>query len=87
MAYQRSRYENTGDHPLKKFGIIVFPLAIILTITAIAIGGFVGNDFYGSGYDTDFYKIAIDELSNSYLEHIESIQLIIETLKRGTIKC
>ncbi|AFV81336.1 hypothetical protein F862_gp104 [Vibrio phage vB_VpaS_MAR10] len=31
-----------------------------------SIGGFVGNDFYGSGYDIDFYKTAITEIGNRY---------------------
>lgn len=74
----RSRFNRLGAYDMT---------LVIDGIQSDSIGGFVGNDFYGSGYDTDFYKIAIDELSNSYLEHIESIQLIIETLKRGTIKC
>lgn len=30
-----------------------------------SIGGFVGNDFYGSGYDDDFYSIAWDYLRDN----------------------
>ena len=40
-----------------------------------SIGVFVGDDFYGSGYDTDFYNIAFDNLrdDNRTNEYIASI--------------
>ena len=43
MSYPRSRYEKPSDHPLKKFGILIFPLAVLGTIAAFAYGGIVGN--------------------------------------------
>lgn len=36
-----------------------------------SIGGFVGNDFYGSGYDNDFYHTAIEKVAEQYPEYIE----------------
>lgn len=48
---------------------------IVLGERADSIGGFVGNDFYGSGYDTDFYNNAWDTLrdnpeTNAYITEI-----------------
>lgn len=31
-----------------------------------SIGGFVGNDFYGSGYDVDFYNAAFNTLRDNH---------------------
>ncbi|UTQ72830.1 hypothetical protein [Vibrio phage vB_VpS_CC6] len=39
---------------------------IVLGETLGSIGGFVGNDFYGSGYDIDFYNTAITHIANVY---------------------
>ena len=37
------------------------------------IGGFVGNDFYGSGYDTDFYAEAVNQLKSKYPTYIAEL--------------
>ncbi|UCW44093.1 hypothetical protein [Vibrio phage F23s1] len=39
---------------------------IVLGETLGSIGGFVGNDFYGSGYDIDFYNTAINHIASVY---------------------
>lgn len=41
-----------------------------------SIGGFVGNDFYGSGYDKDFYSKAIQKISTAYPDYYESLMEI-----------
>ena len=38
-----------------------------------SIGGMVGNDLYGSGYDLDFYKAAIDALRPKYSNYIATL--------------
>ena len=45
-----------------------------------SIGGFVGKDFYGSGYDTDFYATALEnirkQLPDYHSELIDAVSLI-----------
>lgn len=38
-----------------------------------SIGGFVGNDFYGSGYDHDFYQTAIAAVAKTHPEYFTAI--------------
>lgn len=38
-----------------------------------AIGGFVGNDFQHSGYDTEFYFTAIEMLKSTYPDYVSSL--------------
>lgn len=43
-----------------------------------SIGGFVGNDLYGSGYDLDFYRAAIDELRSKHSDYIATLLYVAE---------
>ena len=41
-----------------------------------AIGGFVGSDFYGSGYDNDFYRTAIESIKKQLPEYFEDLNRV-----------
>lgn len=40
-----------------------------------SIGGFVGDDFYGSGYDHEFYQVALKQVAVSLPDYIKAMQL------------
>ena len=68
-----SRQRNALEKRVEEVGL--FTVELIVNGESIsAIGGFVGDDFYGSGYDDDFYREAIELLSDEYKNFIESAQ-------------
>jgi hypothetical protein len=40
-----------------------------------SIGGFLGNDFYGSGYDNDFYRSAINLVPEAHPDYIAAMSI------------
>lgn len=54
-------------------GVFYFYLIINGNISD-SIGGFIGNDFYGSGYDTDFYSTAIDSIRDTKPEYYKQLK-------------
>lgn len=38
------------------------------------IDGFVGDDFYGSGYDEEFYATAIEHLESNYPDYFADLR-------------
>lgn len=47
-----------------------------------SICGFVGNDFYGSGYDTDFYNTAIEKCADVQAHYAEQIASVAREASR-----
>ena len=43
-----------------------------------SIWGFVGNDFYGSGYDSEYYCEAIEQITKTRPEYVSQFPLLIE---------
>lgn len=41
-------------------------------------GGFIGDDFYGSGYDDDFFSEAIEMLEKKYPAHVSGITAVLD---------
>ena len=37
------------------------------------IGGFVGDDFYGSGYDNDYYRVAIAGIKHAHPKYVSDL--------------
>ena len=61
---ERARFNRQGVH---------FHTLVVDGFDCDSIGGFVGNDFYGSGYDYDFYNDAIKKISSTHADYIEAI--------------
>jgi len=68
LMLERKRH----DARCYKQGIHVMTL-VVIGDEIDSVGGFIGNDFYNSGYDTDFYRDAIERVKNSYPEYISQI--------------
>lgn len=69
------KQKNNYKQRCKKSGVWIMEL-MINGESFGSIGGFVGNDFYGSGYDTDFYTTAIkacESIQNHYAAQIMSV--------------
>lgn len=74
-----SRQRNALEKRVEEVGL--FTVELIVNGESIsAIGGFVGDDFYGSGYDDDFYREAIELLSDEYKNFIESAQAVLDVI-------
>ena len=41
-----------------------------------SIGGFVGDDFYGSGYDDEYYATAIEQLESDYPDYFADLRAV-----------
>jgi len=39
-----------------------------------SIGGFIGNDFYGSGYDDDFYSAAMQLVKENHSDYYQQLK-------------
>ena len=74
-----SRQRNALEKRVEEVGL--FTVELIVNGESIsAIGGFVGDDFYGSGYDDDFYREALELLSDEYKNFIESAQTVLDVI-------
>lgn len=49
----------------------------VLGTEAEAIGGFVGKDFYGSGYDIDFYNSALEIIKDQMPEYFIQLDRVV----------
>jgi len=63
------RQERNERARMNKQGAWFFTL-VVKNEDLDSIGGFVGNDFYGSGYDTDFYRGALMQVKDTHPEYI-----------------
>ena len=74
-----SRQRNALEKRIEEEGLFTMEL-IVNDESVSAIGGFIGDDFYGSGYDDDFYREAIESLTSEHKDFIESAQAVLELL-------
>ena len=74
-----SRQRNALEKRIEKVGLFTVEL-IVNGESVSAIGGFIGDDFYGSGYDDDFYREAIELLSDEHKNFIESAQAVLDVI-------
>ena len=76
------RQERKARARLSKQGAFYMELTVLGEVED-ASGGFVGNDFYGSGYDNDFYRCAIEILSEAMPDYIHlATQILSESTPR-----
>ena len=69
---ERARFNRQG---------VYFHTLVVAGQDIDSIGGFVGDDFYGSGYDQDFYFSAIEILSLALPDYIKAINEVVAEIK------
>lgn len=74
-----SRQRNALEKKIEKVGLFTMEL-IVNSESVRTLGGFIGDDFYGSGYDDDFYREAIEMLTPEHKDFIESARAVLELL-------
>ncbi|MDC8832828.1 hypothetical protein [Alteromonas gilva] len=66
---ERARFNRQGVHYHSLF---------VMGVQEDSIAGFVGNDFYGSGYESDFYRTAVEKIQESYPEYIQAMRAALK---------